>query len=360
MFRDWGPQTWSALGLVGLGIVVGTTGATQIPVATVVLAIDAAVIVVGLLAWWTLGRDPVELDDDSILAAGPPAGLRPCLAVVMHDGRGEPRALSVALLELAERGFIRIHDDPYVGNGAYIPRAWIDVRSLSRHRGIDLAGPELVLATALGVDRRRSARLDSIDVVGAIGSVRRDFDAAVDGELVAAGWYRRAPFRTEEDWTHVAEMAIAAGAFGTFVAIVSTSVPLLIGYVGLVVAGLVGRRIARAMPVRTRAGARMTAMLTAYRRSLDQTLAMAGSVWDVLQARDLAWFETPDRMIVWAMALDLEDELAALFARAAARSGDRSADDVWFPDWYGTTVRDAESMFRSFDHLTGGAVSIPT
>ena len=50
----------------------------------------------------------------------------------------------------------------------------------------------------------------------------------------------------------------------------------------------------------------LTGMLKAYRRSLGKTLAMSNSVWDVLRADDFAWFETPDRMIVWAMALDLE------------------------------------------------------
>jgi len=135
------------------------------------------------------------------------------------------------------------------------------------------------------------------------------------------------------------------------VAILTTSIPLFLAYLGLTLAGWVGRRIAASMPARTRRGALVAAMLKAYRRSLQKTLAMSASVWDVLGVQEFAWFETPDRMIVWAMALNLERDLTAMFARANSAP----AGEPWFPDWFGTTVPDPDRMFRSLDHLTGSA-----
>ncbi len=150
-----------------------------------------------------------------------------------------------------------------------------------------------------------------------------------------------------------ADVITVAGAFGVCVAILKTSLPLLVAFLALTAAGWVGTRIAMEMPVRTRSGAMLTGMLKAYRRSLQKTLAMSNSVWDVLRADDFAWFASPDRMIVWAMALDLERDLTAMFARMERTS----ADDAWFPEWFGTTVPDPQRMFRSLDRLTGAPAS---
>ena len=313
-----------------------------------VLIIAITIGLFGVLAWAAWGRDPFVVDDDSILAAGPPAGLRPCLAVVLHDGHGGDRSLSVALLDLAVRGLLEIHDDPLVGNGDYMPRAWIDVPRRARTQ---LGQPEQVLAAALGLERPGAARLDSIAVIIAVGSARPAFDSAVDDDLVAAGWYRRPPSQTSGLWFDAAEVVVAAGIVGAVLAILAESLPLLIAYGGLIAAGAAGRRFASVMPARTRSGAMVAAMLKAYRRTLRKTLALADSVWDVIGVRELAWFETPDRMILWAMALDLEEDLSAMFARANRAP----VGEPWFPDWFGTTVPDPYRMFRSLDHLTSSA-----
>lgn len=355
-YEAWDPRTVAALCLVAIATVAVSAWA-ELLVARLVIAFDWFVLVAGLGIWAVWGRDPIALDDDSVLAAGPPAGLTPCLAVILHDGRGEDRALEVALLELAERGLVEIHDDPLVGNGAYIPRAWIDVKGTSPHQlaaaMLDFGPPERVLATALGVYQRGSARLDIVDTLAAIGSARSEFEAAVDGELVSAEWYRRPPFRTMRAWLRLADVVFVLGVVGSVVAILVASAPLLFAYAGLVFVGWLGRWVALAMPARTRSGALVVAMLKAYRRSLEKTLRVAESVWDVIGVRELAWFETPDRMIVWAMALNLERDLAAMFARA----NDAPSGEPWFPDWYGTTVTEPGRMFRSLDQLVPRSAS---
>jgi hypothetical protein len=356
-FENWHLPKLPVMVPLALAILGGALIQADLPVAVVVLTVDVAVLVVCLVAWTSWGRDPRVIDDGSVLAAGPPADLRPCLAAVLLDGRGVDRALKVALLQLAEWRLIEINDDPLVGNDAYIPRASIEVKAPVGLQRIDLGPPESILASTLLAEKNSQGRLDYVAVVAAIGLARPGFETAIDDELVAAGWYRRPPFRAGDDWLHRADDVLAWGIFGVVVAILTTSIPLLIAYVGLALAGWVSRRVAAAMPARTRAGAMIEAMLKAYRRSLAKTLATTESVHDVLRIRELAWFGTPDRMIVWAMALDLESDLAAMFARWATHSGSRLPDDVWFPDWYGTTIRDPQRVFRSLDHLVGSSAS---
>jgi uncharacterized membrane protein YgcG len=73
--------------------------------------IVAPLLLVGLVAWagWSwlrYGRDPIYLDDASILMLAPPPGLSPAAAAVVMDGRARRHALTTALVDLAARGEI--------------------------------------------------------------------------------------------------------------------------------------------------------------------------------------------------------------------------------------------------------------
>ena len=73
--------------------------------------IVAPLLLIGLVAWagWSwlrYGRDPVYLDDASILMPAPPPGLTPAAAAVVMDGRTSRHALTTALVDLAARGEI--------------------------------------------------------------------------------------------------------------------------------------------------------------------------------------------------------------------------------------------------------------
>ena len=73
--------------------------------------IVAPLLLIGLIAWagWSwlrYGRDPVYLDDPSILMPAPPPGLSPPRR--RHHGRcRQAPALTTALVDLASRGEIR-------------------------------------------------------------------------------------------------------------------------------------------------------------------------------------------------------------------------------------------------------------
>ena len=67
-------------------------------------------------------------------------------------------------------------------------------------------------------------------------------------------------------------------------------------------------------------GAMIRAMLAAYRRTLEKTMAQSRSMDQVVAKAGLAWLETPDQAVVWGTALGLEKEIEDVL--------ERSVDDV--------------------------------
>jgi hypothetical protein len=109
---------------------------------------------------------------------------------------------------------------------------------------------------------------------------------------------------------------------------------LLVG--GAVVAGgLVILGLARSMPAVTLSGAMARAWLSAYRRTLEKTMAQARSMQQVVDEVQLPWLETPDQAVVWGLALGLEDEVERVLERTLddVREGAAGASS-YVPSWY--------------------------
>ena len=64
------------------------------------------------------------------------------------------------------------------------------------------------------------------------------------------------------------------------------------------------------------AGAMIRAMLAAYRRTLEKTMAQARSMGQVVDEAELAWLETPDQAMVWGAALGLQREVEGVLERS--------------------------------------------
>ena len=65
-----------------------------------------------LVRWYTHGRDPIYIDDNSVLMPAPPDGLTPAMATLVMDDRTSDRTLSAAMVDLAARGLIQFRQDP--------------------------------------------------------------------------------------------------------------------------------------------------------------------------------------------------------------------------------------------------------
>ena len=132
-------------------------------------------------------------------------------------------------------------------------------------------------------------------------------------------------------------IALVAGIIGLVAGLNLPSSGLtLIGGAALA-GGIVLIVLARWMPAVSIPGAMIRAMLAAYRRTLDKTMAQARSMDQVVAESGLTWLETPDQAVVWGVALGLDKEVENVLARSLedVRAGSASPSSTYLPLWYG-------------------------
>jgi hypothetical protein len=78
-------------------------------------------------------------------------------------------------------------------------------------------------------------------------------------------------------------------------------------------------------------------MLAAYRRTLQAALFGARSMDQVVAEPRLAWLETPDRALVWAVALGLQQEAEEVLKRSMEDLRAGRATSAYVPMWYGSS-----------------------
>ena len=78
------------------------------------------------------------------------------------------------------------------------------------------------------------------------------------------------------------------------------------------------------------------AMLAAYRRTLQKTMAQARSMQQVVDEAGLDWLDTPDQAVVWGTALGLQGEIEGVLSRSLedVKQGTAAALVPYFPAWY--------------------------
>jgi uncharacterized membrane protein YgcG len=307
-----------------------------------------ALLLVGSAGWSWLryGRDPVYLDDPSIHMAGPPETLTPAGAVFVLAGGSSRRALTTALLDLASRGEIAFRQESHllglqkkVGIQTRPPEPDPATRAQQLRNAARPLGPAEELARDKLADiAPGSEGYIEPDALLAFGASVGAFNKALEGEVVARGWFHEKPSAAVARWT---ARAVIAGVLGAIAIFLGSSVPssgvLLIG-VGLVVGAIVVGVLARSMPAVSLPGAMIRAMLAAYRRTLKKTMDQARSMDQVVAEAGLPWLETPDQAVVWGTALGLNAEIETVLGRALEdqRVGRVAPGAVWLPTWYGT------------------------
>jgi hypothetical protein len=88
------------------------------------------------------------------------------------------------------------------------------------------------------------------------------------------------------------------------------------------------------MPARTKDGAMIVAMLEAYRRTLEKTMAQARSMGQVVETAAIPLIEDPDDAVVWGVALGLQDEVEGVLQRSAEDLSTGRSTMNYFPAWY--------------------------
>ncbi len=301
----------------------------------------------GLLSWLRHGRDPVYLDDPSIHIPAPPPGLTPAAGAAVRDGRTTRRALTAASLDLASRGLIAFRPETH-GLLAKTTSVGIEIDPAAAGDAADQArvvraqGRPIDDATGF-LDGRLHALADAEhriapDDMLKLGTDVGEFNKRLEAHLVAQGWFTEAPGKATTRWVLRGGGVMILGGIGLFAGFNLPSDGLSVVGVGLLVAGGALLLLAQSMPARTMPGAMIRAMLEAYRRTLQKTMAQAQSMGEVVAASAIPLIESPDDAIVWGVALGLHDEVEAVLGRTADDLSHGRSTGGYLPLWYGTGV----------------------
>jgi uncharacterized membrane protein YgcG len=304
-------------------------------------------LLVGAAAWSWLryGKDPVYLDDASILMPAPPPDLTAASGAVVWEGRATRRALTTAMLDLASRGELSFREeggilglgkkagiqvelepnnDPNVALNRRRPLSDAEIYALERLRGIASPSDNYYIAP---------------DDITKFGKYTNKFDQTIERHVTDRGWFTEPPEKATSRWRGRGVLAIVLGVVAFIGGQSLPSGGLTILAVCLGAAGIVILIIARSMPARTMAGAMIYAMLAAYRRTLQKTMEQARSMQQVVDEAKLDWLQTPDQAVVWGTALGLQTDIEQVLSRSAedAQAG-VTTYHPWFPIWYGSNA----------------------
>jgi hypothetical protein len=284
---------------------------------------------------------------------------------VVREGKATQRSVNTTLLELARRGrisFLNL-DRVAASRSDSEPDPLLDP-AIVVHRAADDeplgSGPQGEAWDAIrrlgGTDGRLSR-----ESLWRLNGELRDVQKGLEAEAVRIGWLSRLPTPSIGRSARIGIAEIVVGALGIWLGL---SIPMsgatLLG-AALVVGGIGTLGFSRVMSQRTKNGAYVDAMLKAYRRTLAKTLEQARNMGEVVSeptVRVLA--DTPDKAVVWGIALGLHDEVAEVLARGLAdyRASGGTAGSGYYPVWLGSGDGSSRSGFAGPDGVVSGSGSI--
>ena len=312
-----------------------------------------------LYHWWRNGKDPVYLDDPSILMPAPPPGLTPAAGAAVRDGKVTRRALTAASLDLAARGRIAFRAVPSEALFGGDPDLGIFTRDSQPEDPVEQARLERVRRRPMD-DATELLHRRLKDLGGGDGYIEPDdtlklgkdvstFDSRLEKHLVAQGWFREPPSKVTGRWSGGGLLAFVGGIAAIIVGANLPSSGILLVGIALIVSAVCLFVVAVAMPARTKDGAVIVAMLEAYRRTLEKTMAMSRSMGQVVEASAIPLIEDPDDAVVWGVALGLQDEVEGVLARSAEDLSTGRSTTPYLPLWYS-----AGAMSGGGDSRSGG------
>jgi uncharacterized membrane protein YgcG len=294
------------------------------------------------LAFWTWrreGDDPELSDSESILMAGPPADMTPGLATVVRQGAANQHSLQTVLLDLASTGRLRFANLDQVGKvkSDDDPDPFIDPRIEVLEPSSD--GRRLGRAEALAYAAIHNNSIGGILTRESLWSLNEELHPTLgqlEEEAVRIGWLTQVSTPVINRWGLIGVGEAILGGVSIFLAFVIPMSGLTLTGIGLLVGGGGTLVISRFMSKRTTKGAYVDSMLKAYRRTLAKTMAQARSMQQVVEdttVKTLA--DTPDRAVVWGIALGLSGEVSNVLRRGLEDAQETGAT-AYYPIWLGS------------------------
>jgi uncharacterized membrane protein YgcG len=300
-------------------------------VAATGLLLGVLLMLVAVGYWLRHGRDPVAIDDNSVLMPAPPADLTPAMATVLLADGSSDRTVSAGLVDLAARGCIAFVAEPIV-----VPGDETGVEYLGPGKDT-LPAPEGKLRDEIAT---KSQHHDGYIMPHSMYRLIDDFTSFKDRLETAAvtnGWLTAKPSSVILTWGLIAGLEITGALVAAFFWLILGASGLLVAAVAIALAGTGTMILARLMPSRTRQGAMLWSMLVAYRRTLRLTMAQAASMTDVVKAKALPWVTTPDQAMAWGVAFGLDDDIEGVLSRSMTKPYeeiDPQASAAWHPTWW--------------------------
>jgi uncharacterized membrane protein YgcG len=299
-------------------------------------------------AWMRYGRDPTYVDDPSVHMAGPPPDLTPASATFVLAGHGSRRALTAAMLDLASRGILAFRDESKahgfnrkVGIDLDPPAADATEAARRARNSVRPLGPaeELAERRLRSVPGATNGYISPEELLG-FGAAVEPFDSALEKHAVKRGWFREKPSAAKSRWGGRGALSMVLGIVAVIIAFNLPSSGLFLAGLASILAGFIVFVISRSMDAVTIPGAMIRAMLAAYRRTLEKTMAQARSMDQVVGEAGLAWLETPDQAVVWGTALGLEKKIEDVLARSFedVKEGRASPASTYLPVWYAAGI----------------------
>ncbi len=313
------------------------------------LLIGLLLAALAFLAWLRHGRDATYLDDASVLLPAPPAELTPAMATLLIHDRTSDATVTAGLVDLAARGCIAFQMEPNTDGGTEAGIAYLGPSPDK------LSGPEDGLHDAVKATGGHDARIEPEKMYRLHGAFT-EFKDKLETTAVKRGWLAAKPSDVMFTWQIIGGLEITAAIVAGIIWIAAQASGLLVLTLGLTFAGSVTIALSWFMPARTRQGAMLYAMLSAYRRTMRMSMAQAQSMGEVVKARALPWVRTPDQAMAWAIALGLNDEVQDVLTRSAGPAVEQDADgqplQPWRPSWW------MYATSRSSGHETATASAI--
>lgn len=313
--------------------------------------IGAPVVFIGLVVWgvrgWArTGRDPELADSESILLPAPPPGMTPATAALVLDGTDSRRSLTTAMIDLAARGLISFREEKgFLGIGK--SKVGIDLEGdvgtdvrdeYERQRASrqPLGPAERWAYSMLGGSAGEDRYLDPKEML-AYGQRVSGFGKKLEKHATSEGWFREEPSTARDRWLVRATFAIVGGVVALIAGANLPSGGIVLAGVAAIAGGVVLAILSMAMPARTKDGVYQLLMLRAYRRTLERTMAQARSMDQVVAEAKLDWLETPDRAVVWGVALGLASEVEEVLKRSIDDLRDGRLTSAYTPAWYSSS-----------------------
>lgn len=307
-------------------------------------------------AWWRDGRDPpIPTIDDSVLLPAPPPGMTPSMAALLRDGNATSTAPSAALVDLASRNLLTMREGSRPLGLGHAPIEFLvtgpyDPGVADRERGV--GAPELVILNEMrGI--ARDGLVQRKDFARAPRMQDR-YAKALGAAAAATPWFRADPTASISRLSWVPFLSILALVANFYVAN-PEALEVLVSFVAVGVCILVGSQLVRSMAARTTDGSWALGMALAYRNTLRHEMGEAPGVVSAQQHAKLKlpWLETPDALIVWAVALGLAKEVGELLSRSAQDP----ASANWQPTWYAGSAASFASFGSSISTISTSAAS---